>query len=75
MKRLFYFLFVLCTGVMASAQSPLVATLTHNGNISTFYGATALSQAHEAAVDGFYEKNVKRPLDFGNRQIIGSIDL
>ena len=52
MKRLFYFLFVLCTSVMASAQSPLVATLTHNGNISTFYGASALSQAHEAAVDG-----------------------
>lgn len=52
MKRLFYFFFALCTGVMASAQSTLVATLTHNGNISSFYGATALSQAHEAAVDG-----------------------
>lgn len=34
------------------AQSSLVATLTHNGTTTAYYGATALVQAHEAAADG-----------------------
>lgn len=34
------------------AQSSLLATLSHGGTITTYYGATALSAAHEAAVDG-----------------------
>ena len=36
----------------AKAQSSLLATLNHEGTISTFYGATALQQAHEAAANG-----------------------
>ena len=34
------------------AQSSLLATLSHEGNISTFYGAGALREAHAAAQDG-----------------------
>ena len=34
------------------AQSSLLATLNHEGTISTFYGATALQKAHAAAVNG-----------------------
>lgn len=34
------------------AQSSLLATLNHEGTISTFYGTTALQQAHSAAVEG-----------------------
>ncbi len=36
----------------AQAQSSLLATLNHNGEISIFYGATALQQAHAAAAHG-----------------------
>ncbi len=43
---------VLFCGVATSAQSTLLATLNHEGTITTFYGATALQQAHEAAVAG-----------------------
>ena len=34
------------------AQSSLLATLSHEGDISTFYGSTALREAYAAAVDG-----------------------
>ena len=34
------------------AQTSLMATLNHEGTISTFYGAVALRQAHAAAVSG-----------------------
>ena len=34
------------------AQTSLMATLNHEGTISTFYGTTALQQAHAAAVSG-----------------------
>ena len=34
------------------AQNSLVATLTHEGTSTAYYGPTALVQAHEAAVDG-----------------------
>ena len=34
------------------AQSSLLATLNHEGTISTFYGATALQKAHAAAENG-----------------------
>ena len=34
------------------AQSTLVATLSHEGNISTYFGTRALIEAHSAAVDG-----------------------
>ena len=34
------------------AQNHLVATLTHEGTIKNFYGASALQEAHEAATHG-----------------------
>ena len=34
------------------AQSSTLATLNHEGTISTFYGTTALKEAYDAAVDG-----------------------
>lgn len=42
---------VMC-GANALAQSPLMATLSHDGKISTFYGSSALQQAHAAAANG-----------------------
>lgn len=36
----------------AKAQSSLLATLNHEGTISTFYGTNTLQQAHAAAADG-----------------------
>lgn len=36
----------------AKAQSSLLATLNHEGTISTFYGTNALQQAHAAAANG-----------------------
>lgn len=38
--------------MMSFAQTSLMATLNHEGTISTFYGTTALQQAHAAAVSG-----------------------
>lgn len=53
MKRFFvFFTMAVMTSVSALSQSALIATLTHEGNISTFYGASALQQAHAAAADG-----------------------
>ncbi|MBR7053279.1 MAG: hypothetical protein IKI26_00765 [Prevotella sp.] len=53
MKKL---IFSLLTAIIAvcntNAQSSLVATLNHEGNISAYYGINALSQAHSAAVNG-----------------------
>ncbi len=37
---------------MSFAQSSLLATLSHDGNIKTFYGAKALIEAHSAAENG-----------------------
>lgn len=36
----------------AFAQSSTLATLSHEGTISTYYGVTALKEAYNAAVDG-----------------------
>lgn len=36
----------------ALAQTSLVATLSHGGKLSTYYGADALGEAYDAAVDG-----------------------
>ena len=36
----------------AFARGSLLATLNHEGTISTFYGAQAWKNAHEAAVNG-----------------------
>lgn len=54
MKK-FIVLFVALVAMFATtakAQSSLLATLNHEGTISTFYGSNALIQAHAAAADG-----------------------
>lgn len=54
MKK-FIVLFVALVAMFATtakAQSSLLATLNHEGTISTFYGSNALILAHAAAVDG-----------------------
>ena len=38
----------LLSTAMSFAQSSLIATLSHEGEISVYYGATALSEAHKA---------------------------
>lgn len=52
-KKIFFALLalVLCT-MGASAQSSLLATLNHEGTISTFYGTGALQEAYSAAAHG-----------------------
>jgi len=53
MKKLFFSLVaaVMCA-TATFAQSSMLATLSHDGEISTFYGATALRDAHNAAAHG-----------------------
>ena len=50
--KLLLSLLLLCGALGAVAQSTLVATLSHDGSMKAYYGPTALSQAHDAAVDG-----------------------
>lgn len=54
MKKYFVTLFlsVFCFVVQVSAQSSVIATLFHDGDIKTFYGTGALRSAHAAAVHG-----------------------
>lgn len=53
MKKLFVSLVAAIVATTACfGQSSLLATLSHEGTISTFYGAGALRAAHAAAADG-----------------------
>lgn len=53
MKKFFISLVVSLMGTtMAFAQGSMLATLNHDGTISTFYGSTALREAHAAAENG-----------------------
>lgn len=52
MKKLFSLLSMLCMSMVVFAQGSLLATLSHDGEISAYYGAKALSSALDAAVDG-----------------------
>ena len=54
MKKYFVTLFlsVFCFVVQVSAQSSVIATLFHDGDIKTFNGTGALRSAHAAAVHG-----------------------
>lgn len=54
MKKYFVTLFlsVFCFVVQVSAQSSVIATLFHDGDIKTFYGTGALRSAHAAAAHG-----------------------
>ena len=51
MKKALLILATLCMATLGFAQQRL-ATLYHNDTISTYYGQSALSQAHAAAVNG-----------------------
>lgn len=52
MKRMFISLVALAMATMSYAQSSVLATLSHEGSISTFYGTTALREALAKAVNG-----------------------
>ena len=52
MKKLFVSLVAVVAATMSYAQSSMLATLSHEGEISTFYGSNALKEAHAAAVHG-----------------------
>ena len=52
MKKLFLSLVALVMATMSYAQSSMLATLSHDGEISTYYGATALRDACNASEHG-----------------------
>lgn len=52
MKKVFSMLVALTAATMSFAQSSMLATLSHEGEISTFYGATALRDAYNASEHG-----------------------
>lgn len=53
MKKILTTLVLAVLGIAAAqAQSSVIALLSHEGNVTTFNGATALQKAHEAAVNG-----------------------
>ena len=52
MKKFFVSLVALVCATWSFAQSSLLATLSHDGKVSTFYGSTALRDAHNAAANG-----------------------
>ena len=52
MKKLFSLLCVFFMSMGAFAQSSMLATLSHNGDITTYYGSTAYRDAVNAASDG-----------------------
>lgn len=52
MKKLFLSLIALAVATVSFAQSTLLATLSHDGTISTFYGTTAFKDALEKADNG-----------------------
>ena len=51
-KFLFLIAMMLTASIGMFAQSSLIATLSHEGQIRAFYGGNALYQAHQAAVTG-----------------------
>lgn len=54
-KRLFLSLIaIMATAMVTYAQVDRVATLTHGGTTTAYYGVNALQQAHDAAEDGDY---------------------
>jgi len=52
MKKLFLSMVALVMAAMSYAQGSVLATLSHDGEITTFYGGTALKKAHAAAQHG-----------------------
>lgn len=71
MRKLFLSFVAAMLATFTYAQTSLLATLSHDGNITTFYGANALRDAHEAAVSGdvitlssgtFYATNITKAI-------------
>ncbi|MCR4915350.1 MAG: hypothetical protein K6A96_06315 [Prevotella sp.] len=52
MKKIILSLVAAIVATTATYAQSLIATLTHEGNITTYSGPSAFSQAHEAAEDG-----------------------
>lgn len=54
MKKIFLLMVasVLCVAGVKAEQTSLVATLSHDGNLSAFYGKEALKEAYNAAKEG-----------------------
>jgi len=52
MKKLLLSIVATSVAVVSFAQSSMLATLSHGGEISTYYGASALREAMDAAIDG-----------------------
>lgn len=52
MKKYFLLVIAMVIATMSFAQGSFLATLSHDGQISVYYGASALSQALEAADNG-----------------------
>ncbi len=52
MKKQIVSLLVLLCATVSFAQTSLLATLSHEGSVSTYYGSTALKEALEKATDG-----------------------
>lgn len=52
MKHLIFTILLIISVIIAPAQSPLMATLDHNGEITHFYNSNALASAVSAAEDG-----------------------
>lgn len=52
MKKIFSLVVLFASVLMANAQSSVIATLHHGGDIKTFYGMKALREAHAEATHG-----------------------
>lgn len=52
MKKLFLSMVAMMVATMSYAQSSMLATLSHNGEISTYYGTSALKDAYAVADNG-----------------------
>lgn len=52
MKRILLFICLAVISIAAKAQTSLLATLCHDGEITTYYSSKALQRAHAAAQDG-----------------------
>ncbi len=83
MKKFFFSLVALVCAAMCFAQSSRLATLSHDGKVTTFYGAFALRDAHDAASNGdvitlssgtFNAVNIKKALTIrGAGMVIDSV--
>lgn len=52
MKKIFSLIVLFACAMMTYAQNSLIATLHHDGSVKNFYTASALRDAHAAAVHG-----------------------